>query len=51
MFKTIKKARLSDEIVRQIKDILLAGNLGVGDKLPTARSLAAPFETSRAAVR
>jgi GntR family transcriptional regulator, transcriptional repressor for pyruvate dehydrogenase complex len=51
MFNTIKKARLSDEIVKQIKETLFAGKLQVGDRLPTERELAEQFETSRASVR
>ena len=51
MFKTVKKERLSDEIVRQIKDTLFAGKLRAGDRLPTERNLAEQFETSRASVR
>jgi GntR family transcriptional repressor for pyruvate dehydrogenase complex len=51
MFQTIKKARLSDEIVKQIKDTLFAGKLQAGDRLPTERALAEQFETSRASVR
>ena len=51
MFKTIKKARLSDEIVRQIKETLFAGKLQAGDRLPAERELAEQFETSRASVR
>jgi GntR family transcriptional repressor for pyruvate dehydrogenase complex len=51
MFKTIKKARLSDEIARQIKETLFAGKLQAGDRLPTERELAVQFETSRASVR
>jgi len=51
MFKTIKKARLSDEIVKQIKETLFAGKLQPGDRLPAERELAEQFETSRASVR
>jgi GntR family transcriptional repressor for pyruvate dehydrogenase complex len=51
MFSTIKKARLSDEIVRQIKETLFAGKLQAGDRLPAERELAEQFETSRASVR
>src|SRR5207237_2497580 len=51
MFDSIKTRRLSDEIVRQIKDALFAGKLRAGDRLPTERELAQRFETSRASVR
>ena len=51
MFDSIKTRRLSDEIVRQIKEAMFAGKLQAGDKLPTERELAERFETSRASVR
>ena len=51
IFDSIKTRRLSDEIVRQIKDALFAGKLRPGDKLPTERELAERFQTSRASVR
>lgn len=51
MFDSIKSRRLSDEIVRQIKDALFTGKLRAGDKLPTERELAERFATSRASVR
>jgi GntR family transcriptional repressor for pyruvate dehydrogenase complex len=51
MFDSIKSRRLSDEIVRQIKEALFTGKLRVGDKLPTERELAERFATSRASVR
>ncbi len=51
MFDSIKTRRLSDEIVRQIKEALFAGKLRPGDKLPTERELAERFQTSRASVR
>ena len=51
MFDSIKNRRLSDEIVRQIREALFAGKLSAGDKLPTERELAERFQTSRASVR
>ena len=51
MFDSIKTRRLSDEIVRQIKEAMFAGKLRAGDKLPTERELAVRFATSRASVR
>jgi len=51
MFDSIKTRRLSDEIVRQIKEAMFAGKLRAGDKLPTERELAERFETSRGSVR
>jgi len=51
MFEPVKTQRISDEIVRQIRDALFAGALRVGDKLPTERMLAKEFEASRTSVR
>lgn len=51
MFKSIKKQRMSDEIVGQIKNALFAGKLRTGDRLPPERHLATQFETSRTSVR
>lgn len=51
MFDSIKTRRLSDEIVRQIKEAMFTGKLRAGDKLPTERELAERFQTSRASVR
>jgi GntR family transcriptional repressor for pyruvate dehydrogenase complex len=51
VFDSIKTRRLSDEIVRQIREALFAGKLRAGDKLPTERQLAERFETSRTSVR
>src|SRR5438128_8276676 len=51
MFESVKAQRVSDEIVRQIKDALFLGKLRTGDKLPTERELSAQFDTSRTSVR
>ena len=51
MFEQVKTQRISDEIVRQIRDALFAGKLRVGDKLPTERMLAEQFGTSRTSLR
>ena len=51
MFESIKAQRISDEIVRQIKDALIVGKLRTGDKLPTERELSAQFDSSRTSVR
>ena len=51
MFDSIKTRRLSDEIVRQIKEAMFNGKLRAGDKLPTERELAERFQTSRTSVR
>lgn len=51
MFRPIKTQRVSDEIFRQIYQILLSGELNPGEQLPTERQLAEQFATSRASVR
>lgn len=51
MFQPIKTQRVSDEIFRQIYEILLSGELSPGEQLPTERQLAEQFATSRASVR
>jgi len=51
MFESVKAQRISDEIVRQIRDALFVGKLRTGDKLPTERELSAQFKTSRTSVR
>jgi GntR family transcriptional repressor for pyruvate dehydrogenase complex len=51
MFESVKAQRISDEIVRQIRDALFVGKLRTGDKLPTERELSVQFKTSRTSVR
>lgn len=47
----IKPAKLSDQIVRQLEQMLLEGSFAAGQKLPTERELAEQFEVSRPSVR
>lgn len=51
MFRPIKTQRVSDEIFRQIHEVLLSGEVTAGQRLPTERQLAEQFATSRASVR
>ena len=51
MFRPIKTQRVSDEIFRQIHEVLLSGTVSAGERLPTERELAEQFATSRASVR
>lgn len=51
MFEPVKTQRISDEIVRQIREILFSGRVRPGERLPTERQLAEQFATSRASVR
>ena len=51
MFRTVKAQRLSDGIVRQIREAIFSGQLRPGNKLPTERDMAERFQTSRNSVR
>ena len=47
----IKSARIYEEIVRQVKQLIAAGRLKSGDRLPPERDLAEKFVVSRTSVR
>src|SRR3972149_4308559 len=49
--KEIKKARVSEDIVAQLKALIASGKLHTGDQLPSERDLAEQFKVSRASVR
>ncbi len=49
--KEIKKARVSEDIVAQVKALIASGNLRTGDQLPSERELSEQFKVSRASVR
>jgi len=51
MFKTIKHTKVSDEIVRQVKNQISEGILKPGDRLPPERELAKEFGVSRPSLR
>ena len=51
MFEPVKNQRISDEILRQIRDAVLSGKFQVGDRLPNERALAEQFAASRTSVR
>jgi len=51
MFEPVKNQRISDEILRQIRDAVLSGKVQVGDRLPNERELAEQFAASRTSVR
>lgn len=50
-FTHISRGRVSDEILKQIKELIFNGNLTVGDQLPTERDLAKQLGVSRVPVR
>ncbi len=51
MFEPVKNQRISDEILRQIRDAVLSGKFQVGERLPNERALAEQFAASRTSVR
>jgi len=51
MFKSAKVNRLSQNIVQQIRDAILAGNLKPGDRLPSEKELADNFGVSKSSLR
>ena len=51
MFKSAKVNRLSQNIVQQIRDAILTGNLKPGDRLPSEKELAINFGVSKASLR
>jgi GntR family transcriptional repressor for pyruvate dehydrogenase complex len=51
MYQTIQTERLYEQIVQQIEQRILNGDLKIGDRLPPERELAEQFGVSRTAVR
>jgi len=51
VYKTVRAARLYEQIVEQIEDSIRRGRLKPGDQLPAERELAQQFGVSRTAVR
>lgn len=50
-FKPIKQRRIYQEIVSQIKELIISGSLSPGDKLLSERELAESLKVSRTSVR
>ena len=50
-FKPVKPLRIPEEVAQQLKQSIILGHFGIGDKLPTEGELAERFEVSRTAVR
>jgi GntR family transcriptional repressor for pyruvate dehydrogenase complex len=50
-FKPIKSPRLYEEVIDQIKSLIVEGQISPGDKFPPERKLAAKFEISRGVLR
>jgi GntR family transcriptional repressor for pyruvate dehydrogenase complex len=51
VYRTVKTSRLFEQIVKQVEDSVLSGQLKPGDQLPAERDLAQRFGVSRTAVR
>ena len=51
MFKPVRIARASDEVVQQVKALIFGGTLGPGDQLPSEKEMAEQFGLSRVTVR
>lgn len=51
MFSTVRPVRSSDDVVAQIRDAIITGDLKVGERLPAERDLREQFGVSRATLR
>ncbi|HEY6369396.1 MAG TPA: FadR/GntR family transcriptional regulator [Candidatus Sulfotelmatobacter sp.] len=51
MYKLVRTSRLYEQIVQQIEESIVKGDLKAGDQLPAERDLAQRFGVSRTAVR
>src|SRR5467141_1192806 len=51
VYRTVKTSRLYEQIVQQVEESILKGDLKAGDQLPAERELAQRFGVSRTAVR
>jgi len=51
VYKVVRTSRLYEQIVQQIEETILKGDLTPGDQLPAERELAQHFGVSRTAVR
>ena len=51
VYRVVKTSRLYEQIVKQVEDSILKGQLKPGDQLPAERDLAQRFGVSRTAVR
>ncbi|MEE9125246.1 MAG: FadR/GntR family transcriptional regulator [candidate division NC10 bacterium] len=51
ILKAVKKTRIYQDIVAQLKELIAEGKLKPGDQLPSERELSEMFQVSRASVR
>ena len=50
-FRVVRKTRVSEEIIGQVRDLITSGRLKVGDRLPAERDLAKILQVGRSTVR
>jgi GntR family transcriptional repressor for pyruvate dehydrogenase complex len=50
-FQVVRKTRVSEEIIGQVRDLITSGRLKVGDRLPAERELAKTLQVGRSTVR
>ncbi len=50
-FRVIRKTRVSEDIIEQVRDLITSGRLKPGDRLPAERELAQTLSVGRSAVR
>jgi GntR family transcriptional repressor for pyruvate dehydrogenase complex len=50
-FKPLKQSRVSEEVLRQLKEAILLGEFKSGQKLPSERELTEAFRVSRGVIR
>lgn len=50
-FRAVRKTRVSEGIIEQVRDLITSGRLRLGDRLPSERELAQALSVSRSAVR
>ncbi|HUL29935.1 MAG TPA: FadR/GntR family transcriptional regulator [Thermodesulfobacteriota bacterium] len=50
-FQSVKTAKISERIARQIKETILSGSMKSGDRLPSERELVEHFQASRISIR
>lgn len=50
-FRTVRKTRVSQEIIEQVRDLVTSGRLKPGDRLPSERELSQAMSVSRSSVR
>ena len=51
MFKPVKKMKVYEQVVDQIKEMVRVGQIKKGDKLPTERVMAEELQVSRTSIR